>query len=101
MRIRIENAKRLLKLGQFLFVRASTEEGGPRLLVPRQAIYPDESGVPHVYKVSGDEAVSVPVKLGVETKDKAEIVSGVNEGDTVIVTGGYGLPEKSKVHVKQ
>jgi hypothetical protein len=25
----------------------------------------------------------------------------VQEGDTVIVTGGYGLPEKSKVHVIQ
>lgn len=101
VRIRIENAKRLLKLGQFLSLELPMKKGGARLLVPRQAIYPDESGVPHVYKVSGDETVSVPVELGVETKDKAEIVSGVNEGDTIIVNGGYGLPEKSKVHVKQ
>jgi hypothetical protein len=39
--------------------------------------------------------------LGAQSKDWVEVVSGVQEGDTVIVTGGYGLPEKAKVHVKQ
>ncbi len=49
----------------------------------------------------GDDAQSVAVELGAQTKDKAEVLSGVKEGDLVIVNGGYGLPEKSKVHVKQ
>jgi multidrug efflux pump subunit AcrA (membrane-fusion protein) len=75
--------------------------GTNRLVVPKQAIYPDESGEPHVYKVVGDQAESVPVELGVQTKDKVEILSGVKEGDTVIFTGGYGIPEKSKIRVKQ
>lgn len=70
-------------------------------MVPRQAIYPDESGEPHVYRVKGDEADFVPVALGVQTTDKAEVLSGVNEGEVVIVQGGYGLPEKAKVHVKE
>jgi multidrug efflux pump subunit AcrA (membrane-fusion protein) len=77
------------------------KQSGTTLLVPRQAIYPDESGEPRVYKITGEDAVQVPVQIGVQTKDKAEIVSGVQEGDTVIVSGGYGLPEKSKVHIKQ
>ncbi len=101
VRIRIDNTKRQLKLGQYLSINLPLKQSGLRLVVPRQAVYPDESGEPHVYKVLGDEAISVPVQLGVQTKDKAEIVSGVHEGDTVIVTGGYGLPEKSKVHVVQ
>ena len=100
IRIRVDNKKHLLKFGTFLTVTLPVKQGGTTLIVPRQAVYPDESGEPHVYKVTGDQAESVPVKLGVQTADKAEILEGVKEGDTVIVTGGYGLPEKSKVRVK-
>ena len=100
VRIRIENARRQLKLGQYLSIELPLKQSGPRLLVPRQAVYPDESGEPHVYKVSGDQAESAAVKVGMQTADKAEILEGISEGDTVIVTGGYGLPEKSRVRVK-
>jgi RND family efflux transporter MFP subunit len=100
VRIRIENSRRRLKLGQYLSIDLPLKQNGPRLLVPRQAVYPDESGEPHVYKVKGDQAESVAVKVGVQSGDKAEILEGVAEGDTVIVTGGYGLPEKSRVRVK-
>lgn len=101
VRIRVENAKHLLKLGQYLSVDLPLKTSGPRLVVPKQSIYPNEAGEPEVYKVTGENAEQVPVQVGIQTKDKAEIVSGVNEGDTVIVSGGYGLPEKAKVHVKQ
>lgn len=101
VRIRVDNGKHQLKLGQYLSIDLPLNSSGPRLVVPKQAIYPDEAGEPHVYKVAGDQSEQVPVQLGVQTKDKTEIVSGVSEGDTVIVSGGYGLPEKSKVHVKQ
>ena len=33
--------------------------------------------------------------------DMAEIVGGVQEGDTVILAGGYGLPEKAKIHINR
>jgi hypothetical protein len=29
-----------------------------------------------------------------------QILSGIEDGDKIILTGGYGLPEKTKVHVK-
>lgn len=101
VRIRIENPKRLLKLGQYLSVNLPVTQNGLRLIVPHQAIYPDESGEPHVYKLSGDEVQSIAVKLGVQSGDKTEILEGVQQGDTIVVTGGYGLPEKAKVRVKQ
>jgi cobalt-zinc-cadmium efflux system membrane fusion protein len=101
LRIRVDNSKRQLKLGQYLSIDLPLKQEKLRLVVPRQSVYPDESGEPHVYKVNGDEAASVPVKLGVQAGDQVEILEGVNEGDSVIVTGGYGLAEKSKVRVKQ
>jgi RND family efflux transporter MFP subunit len=100
VRIRMENAKRQLKLGQYLSIDLPLKQQGTRLIVPKQAVYPNETGEPHVYKVTGNDAQSVPVKVGVQAGDKAEILEGVNDGDTVVVSGGYGLPEQSKVHVK-
>jgi RND family efflux transporter MFP subunit len=101
VRIRLANPKHLLKFGMFVSINLPLRENKERLVVPRQAVYPDESGEPHVYKVSGDEAESAPVKLGIQTKDESEILSGVQEGDKVILVGGYGLPEKSKVRIRQ
>jgi membrane fusion protein, multidrug efflux system len=100
MRIRITNSKRLLKLGMFLSVELPLKQVPTGLVVPKQAIYPDETGEPHVYRLTGNEAKFIPVELGVQTKDQAQILSGVNEGDTVILSGGYGLPEKSTVRLK-
>ncbi len=101
VRIHVDNPRHVLKLGEYLTIDLPLKGNGPRLIIPKQAIYPDESGEPHVYRVSGEQAESVAVQVGIQTKDKAEILSGVQEGDTVIVTGGYGLPDKTKVHVKQ
>jgi cobalt-zinc-cadmium efflux system membrane fusion protein len=101
VRIHVDNAKHVFKLGEYLTIELPLKQNKARLTVPKQAIYPDESGQPHVYKVSGDGAESVPVQVGVQSQDKAEILAGVQEGDVVIVTGGYGLPEKAKVHVRK
>jgi len=100
VRIRINNSQHRLKLGMFVSVELPLKPSEAVLVVPRQAVYPDERGEPHVYRVKGDEAEFVPVQLGVQTKDQVQILSGVQEGDTVILTGGYGLAERSKVRLK-
>jgi len=100
VRIRIDNAQHLLKLGMFVSIELPLKESPRDLVVPRQAVYPDENGEPHVYRVKGDEAEFVPVQLGIQTKDSVQILSGVGEGDTVILAGGYGLPAKVRVRVK-
>jgi len=101
VRIRVENAKRNLKLGQYLSIVLPLKKNELRLLVPVQAIYPNDAGEPQVYKVTGNQAEAVPVKVGVQSGGRAEILEGVSESETVVVNGGYGLPEKAKVQVKQ
>jgi RND family efflux transporter MFP subunit len=100
VRIRIENPQHDLKLGMFLSVAIPANRSEARLVVPAEAVYPDESGEPHVYRLKGEEAESVAVELGARAKDRVEIISGVNVGDTLILSGGYGLPEKAKVKIK-
>ena len=101
VRIRIDNPHHLLKFGMYITVSLPTKPRPSALVVPIQAVYPDESGEPHLYKITGDQSESVAVKLGAQSRTDVEIVEGeIKEGDTVILSGGYGLPEKAKVHVK-
>jgi multidrug efflux pump subunit AcrA (membrane-fusion protein) len=70
------------------------------LTIPAEALYRDEKGDPQVYVVEGEKATAADVKVGIQGKERVEILEGVKEGDTVIRTGGYGLPDTAKVHVK-
>ena len=100
VRIRIANEASLLRLGIFLSAVLPLETHVKALVVPPQAIYRDQNGVPRVYRVQGEKAEAVPVKLGLETHDHVELLSGAKEGDSIILSGGFGLPEHAKVKVK-
>src|SRR5438094_7377928 len=101
VRIRMSNSRRLLRLGMFLSAQLPLETRGKALVVPAQAVYRDEQGNPEVYRVEGDDASAVPVKLGIETKSQVELLSGVQAGDTVILAGGYGLKDHAKIKVRE
>jgi len=100
IRIRIANSKGLLRLGMFLSAQVPIETHAGALVVPPQAVYRDEEGQPHVYRVEGENATAVPVQVGIESRDRVELLSGVQAGETVILSGGYGLGEKAKVKAK-
>lgn len=100
VRIRISNPAGLLRLGMFVSAQLALETHADALVVPAQAIYRNEEGKPQVYRVQGENAEAVPVELGIEAKDRVELLSGVKPGETIILTGGYGLSDKAKVRVK-
>ena len=100
VRIRIANSARLLRLGMFLSAQVPIETHKNALVVPPQAIYRGEQGKAQVFRVEGDNATAVEVELGIETQSGDELLSGVNEGDTIILTGGYGLGDKAKIKIK-
>jgi RND family efflux transporter MFP subunit len=101
VRIRIANDAGMLRLGIFLSAQVPVETHSNALVVPVQAIYRDERSQPRVFRVKGDTAEAVDVKLGLETQDSVELLSGVGAGETVILNGGYGLGAHAKVKVKQ
>jgi RND family efflux transporter MFP subunit len=100
VRVRIPNANSELRLGMFLSARIPIETHSKVLTVPAQSIYKDQEGKSRVFKVDGENAAAVEVELGIETPDIVEILSGVKEGDKIILTGGYGLEDKAKVKVQ-
>ena len=100
VRIRIANGAGLLRLGMFLTVQVPLETHRNALVAALQAVYRDPDGNPEVYRVEGEKAEAVPVKLGLETKDRVELLTGAQEGETIILSGGYGLPAHAKIKVK-
>ena len=100
VRIRVANALGLLRLGMFLSAQVPLETHANALVVPSQAIYRDEQGQPRIFRVQGDAAEAIPVRLGIETQDRVELLSGAQEGETIILAGGYGLGERARVKVQ-
>ncbi|MFZ0213866.1 MAG: efflux RND transporter periplasmic adaptor subunit [Candidatus Acidiferrales bacterium] len=100
IRIRIANRDGVLRLGMYLTAQVPVQTHANALTVPAEAIYHDESGQTQVYEVSGDTAKAVDVKVGIESNGRAEILDGVKPGDTLILTGGYGLGDTAKIKVK-
>jgi membrane fusion protein (multidrug efflux system) len=100
VRIRLANPRGELRLGMFLKAELSLETHAKALLIPVEALYRDEQSHPVVYKVEGESATATDVKIGVMTPERVEIVEGVKAGDTIVLTGGYGLGEKAKVKLK-
>ncbi|HKV04827.1 MAG TPA: efflux RND transporter periplasmic adaptor subunit [Candidatus Acidoferrales bacterium] len=100
VRIRVPNTDGLLRLGMFLTAETAVDTHAHSLVVPPEAVYRDQSGEPRVFIVNQTTATATPVTLGIETKDRVELQAGVREGDTVILTGGYGLGDKAQIQAK-
>jgi len=101
VRIRVPNPKGVLRMGIFLSAEIAVDTHTRVLTVPADAVYRDRDGAPRVFVVQQDSATAVPIKLGIETKDRVELADGsVKEGDTVILTGGYGLADEAKIQTK-
>ena len=100
VRIRVPNPGGLLRLGVFLSADVPIETHARALVVPPEAIYRNQAGQPRVFAVNGGTATAVPVQLGIQTKDRVELLAGVQEGETIIRTGGYGLPDTAAVQTQ-
>jgi multidrug efflux pump subunit AcrA (membrane-fusion protein) len=68
--------------------------------LPVGAIQPADDGSTNVLLVGTDGAAHKhPVKIGLRTAEKVQILSGVTPADMAITDGGYGLDEGTKVKV--
>src|SRR5208282_3910878 len=100
VRTRITNAAGLLRLGMFLTAQIPLETHKQALVVAAAAVYRDADGQPRIFRVHADKAEAVAVKLGIETHASAELLSGAEEGEVVVLTGAYGLESGATIKVK-
>jgi membrane fusion protein (multidrug efflux system) len=82
----VENNNAILIPGAFANVFLKLNENKHALMVPTQAIIPQERNKSIIVAKNG-KAVFIKVKTGVRQASMIEILNGVEEGDTVATTG--------------
>jgi RND family efflux transporter MFP subunit len=93
----IDNNDNLLKPGMFARVELVLDKHNGVLIVPLQCVRKDESGS-FVFTVSDDlTAVKKYVQTGLQSDNKIEIESGLNDNEKVISVGQELVKENSKV----
>lgn len=101
VKARVRNDRRLLQPGMFIEARLATEVRPYAVLVPEQAVLQLDQGT-FVWVIrSGGQALRRPVTLGVRRPGWAEILEGVDVGETVITAGMERLFEGANVMPRQ
>ena len=96
----VTNADKALRPG--MYARVTINFGSRRsVIVPDKAIVKQEgTGTKFIYVLNEDSSVSyLPVSLGRHIGSEYEVVSGLEEGCSVVVKGQSGLKDGLKVNV--
>jgi len=96
--IAIKSHKGLLTPG--IIARADTITAIHRnaFVVPEKAVLEGDKGT-YLATVTDNHTRFIPVTVGPTYKGLTELTSGANEGDVVIVEGGWGMSENAEVKV--
>ena len=95
----VENPQGQIKAGMYAYVKLPLRVAKQALAVPLQALTIGDS--PSVMVLTKDGRLEErKVKVGIRTADKAEVVSGLEEGDPVVVGNRAGLDAGEKVKPK-
>ena len=87
-----------LKPGMFVQLSIKTQERQAALLVPRDAVVGSGTQT-SVYVLSQDRAYKRSVKTGVSQDQSIQVLSGVSEGDQVVIEGQATLADGQLVSV--
>ncbi len=99
--VQAKNPKQLLKPGTSVQLSLAAKALPNALAVPAAAVQPGPDGTTVVMLLGDDSrAHQTPVHVGVKQDDDIQILDGVKAGDKVILSGAYGLPDKTKVKVE-
>ncbi|HZO09107.1 MAG TPA: efflux RND transporter periplasmic adaptor subunit [Myxococcota bacterium] len=83
----VDNSKGLLRPGSFARAEIQTESGGDSLVVPASALVLF-AGIEKVVTVREGKALERPVTTGRHAGDAVEILSGLEQGEPVVVKPG-------------
>ncbi len=100
VRIRMANPAGALRLGMYLSANIAIEAHQNVLVIPLEALYRNASNRAEVYRIEGQWALATPVEVGIATNNRAEIVSGVHDGESIVLSGAYGFGARTQVKVQ-
>ncbi len=95
VRAKLSDATKLVP-GTFVSAAIVIRHSDNSVMIPAEAVVPDVAG-PKVYAVVNCKAVPHFVKTGIRQDDMVEIISGANEGDSVVTDGAALLRPNAPV----
>jgi HlyD family secretion protein len=100
--VRCANPGEKLKPGGTVRVAIIAETIQNTLVVPAAALLNSDDGGQKVMVIDKDSvAHERAVSVGVRQGERVQIISGVQDGDQVVTSGGLGLEDKAKVAIQQ
>ena len=94
----VENKDAALIPGTFAKVILNFDPDPKALMIPSQAVLPQARGK-KVIRYDSGVAKFVDITTGIRDSARVQIVSGLNPGDTVIVTGLLSIRQETKVQI--
>ena len=90
-----------LRPGMTVQVSMTAKTAKDAIVVPAGAVFQSEDTGDYVVVAGSDnKAHQKKVQVGIRNKDSAQILGGINAGDPVITTGGYGLPDGTQIKIE-
>ncbi len=96
------NLQELLRPGQTVQVAIEAETVPDAVVIPKEAILPSQDGTVTVLVVGQDSrAHERKIAVGIHEADRVQVVKGLEPGEEVVVVGGLGLEDNSKVRIEK
>jgi HlyD family secretion protein len=90
-----------LRPGMTVQLSITGRSANDALLVPASAVFKTEEGADYVAVADSDNHAHMQtVQTGVRNADVVQITRGLKEGDSVITSGGYALPDKTPIKIE-
>jgi len=102
--INLKNEGGRLRANTAAKVVVSTQSASDVIVVPVAAVTLEASNADEGTVMVVDEssiAHETKIKVGIRTRDKVEITSGLNGGETIVIEGNYALPDGAKVEIAE
>lgn len=91
----------LLKPGMTVQLQITARSDKNALVVPAPAVFKHDDGTDYVVLAGTDgHAHFKSISTGIRDADRVQITDGLNEGDPVITSGGYALPDKTQIKIE-
>ena len=94
--ITADNPDLVLRPGTFGEVTLEVSSHADALVIPQKAVIGDR----YVFVAEDGKAVRREIRLGLQNHTTVEVVSGISEGELVIVEGNYGLEDGSPIVIQ-
>lgn len=88
-----------LRPGMYAHVQVELGRRDDAVTIPRQVLLEERSRAPFVWTVRDDEAKRQQVVLGLQGRERVEVVDGLSGGELVVIRGADGLTDGAKVRL--